>query len=263
MMAQFCSQCGTPATTGDRFCRSCGETLVDATLDLPQGVAQPAISEMPTYQAPAAAGWQMATAAPPGTGIAADSKPLLQVDVEYPPQLSRGLIFIKWLLVLPHAFVLYLLGAAAGIVVFIAWFAILFTGRFPQAMFDFMVIYLRWSANVAAYVLFMRDEYPPFSTTPGQYPVHLAIDYPPQLSRGLIFIKWLLLIPNFIVLYFVTIAAMVCWVIVWFAILFTGRYPEGLFRFLVGALRWTMRVNAYYYLMTDRYPPFTTAAVPA
>jgi hypothetical protein len=260
MTAQFCSQCGTPAVAGDRYCRNCGDTLIEATVDLPRGFGPAAAGEVgtPQFGAGHQAGGQYY-----GRMAMTDEQPLAQFDVAYPERLSRGLIFIKWLLAIPHFVVLYIYNAVAGIVVFFAWFAILFTGRFPEAMFSFVEGYFRWQANAAAYLLLLRDEYPPFSNAPGRYPVQFAIGYPPRLSRGLIFIKWLLAIPSIIVLEFLAIAAMVTTLIAWFAILFTGRYPEGLFRFAVGVFRWSMRVNTYLYLMTDRYPPFTTAAAPA
>ncbi len=237
MAARFCSQCGTPAVMGDRFCRTCGGTLVDP---------EPAGAAAYPWQGPPTAGGQ----------------PLAQLDVAYPERLSRGLIFVKWLLAIPHLAVLYLYGAAAGVITVIAWFAILFTGRYPRAMFDFAVGYLRWGVNVFAYIYLLRDEYPPFSNADGLYPARFALAYPASLSRWKIFLKWLLVIPNVVVLYFLLLAAMVCTVIAWFAILFSGRYPEGLFRFVVGVYRWSMRVNTYLYLLTDHYPPFTTAQTP-
>jgi hypothetical protein len=108
-------------------------------------------------------------------------------------------------------------------------------------------------------VLLLRDDYPPFSLSAGQYPVTFDIEYPERLSRLLIFVKWLLIIPNLIVLLFLVIVYGITLVIAWFAILFTARYPEGLFRFAVGVLRWGARMNAYYMLMRDDYPPFSLA----
>jgi len=113
--------------------------------------------------------------------------------------------------------------------------------------------------NTVAYALTLqRDEYPPFSGDAGQYPVTLEIDYDENLSRWLIFVKWLLILPHLIVLVFLGIAAYVVVIIAFFAILFTGRYPRGLFDFVTGVLRWSIRVNAYaQWLMTDRYPRFS------
>jgi hypothetical protein len=181
----------------------------------------------------------------------------LRYDVEYPEELSRWLIFVKWLLAIPQQIVLWALGMASGVIGFIAWFAILFTKRYPRGLFDFVVNVNRWSANVGAYTGLLRDEYPPFSWEPGQYAVTYEVDYPEELSRWLIFVKWLLAIPHYIVLLFLFIAAAVVGFIAWFAILFTKRYPRGLFDFVVGVNRWNLRVNAYTSLLRDEYPPFS------
>ncbi len=181
----------------------------------------------------------------------------LRYDVEYSEELSRWLIFVKWLLAIPHFIILYALSYAATVVTFIAWFAILFTKRYPRGLFDFVVNVNRWNANVLAYYGLFRDEYPPFSWGPGQYAVTYEVDYPEELNRWLPLIKWLLAIPHIIVLLFLFIAASVAWVIAWFAILFTKRFPRGLFDFIVGVVRWQYRVNAYTNLLRDEYPPFS------
>lgn len=180
----------------------------------------------------------------------------VQYDVEYPQQLSRWLVLIKWLLVIPHFVVLYFLQLALGIVTFIAFFAILFTAKYPRSMFDFAVGVRRWNANVTTYLYLLRDEYPPFSIDPGEYPARYEVAYQEQFSRWLPFVKWLLIIPHVIVLAFVGIVLLFVLIIAWFAILFTARYPEGLFRYAAGTLRWNERVNAYTLLLTDNYPPF-------
>ena len=182
----------------------------------------------------------------------------LRFDIEYPEQLSRWLIFVKWLLAIPHFLILSALGSVASVITYIAFFAILFTGRYPRGLFDFVVNIYRWQENVFAYHALFRDEYPPFSWEPGKYPVTFEVDYPEGLSRWLIFVKWLLAIPHIIVLIFLYVVALVVWVIVWFAILFTGRFPRGLFDFLVGVSRWGLRVNAYaFLLLRDDSPPFS------
>jgi len=181
----------------------------------------------------------------------------LTFDVEYPQELSRWLIFVKWLLAIPHFFVLYVLGIAAGVVTFIAFFVILFTKRYPRGLFEFVVNVNRWTENVYAYIFLLRDEYPPFSGESGKYPVVYDVQYPEQLSRWLIFVKWLLAIPHVIILFFLFIGQGMALFVAWFAILFTKRFPESLFRFVVGADRWRVRVNAYVNLMRDEYPPFS------
>jgi uncharacterized membrane protein HdeD (DUF308 family) len=181
----------------------------------------------------------------------------LRYDVEYPEELSRWLIFVKWLLAIPHFIILYLLGIASSVVGIIAFFAILFTKRYPQGLFDFVVNVNRWGANVGAYYGLFRDEYPPFSWDPGQYAVTYEVDYPEGLNRWLPLIKWLLAIPHYIVLLFLFIAAYFVYIIAWFAILFTKRFPRGLFDFIVGVNRWNYRVGAYTALLRDEYPPFS------
>jgi hypothetical protein len=181
----------------------------------------------------------------------------VRFDVEYPESLSRLLIFVKWLLAIPHFLILYVVSIVASICVFIALFAILFTTKYPKGLFDFVVNYQRWNANVGAYFGLLRDEYPPFSWEPGQYPVTYEVDYAENLNRWLPLIKWLLAIPHILVLIVLGIIAMVIWIIAFFAILFTGSFPRGMFDFVVGVNRWSYRVNAYVYLLTDEYPPFS------
>ena len=181
----------------------------------------------------------------------------LRYDVEYPERLSRWLIFVKWLLIIPHVVVLYVLALVAYLLTVVAWFAILFSGRYPEGLFKFVVGVFRWSANVNAYILLMRDEYPPFTMEAGHYPVTFEVDYPERLSRWLIFVKWLFVIPNLIVLMVLLLAYYVVLIIAWFAILFTGRYPKGLFGFGVGVMRWNLRATAYQYFLRDEYPPFS------
>ena len=123
---------------------------------------------------------------------------------------------------------------AASAVRLIAFFAILFTKKYPKELFDFSVNVGRWQSNVMAYILLMRDEYPPFSW--GSRPVSVSYDvqYPRELSRWMIFVKWLLAIPHLVVLLFLYIGVYLALLVSWFAILFTKRYPEGLFRFVLG-----------------------------
>jgi hypothetical protein len=200
----------------------------------------------------------MEAGAPPAAPPAPIDYPV-RVDFEYPERLSRWKIFVKWLLAIPHFIIVYLLQIVNSVMVFIAFFAILFTKKWPRGMFDFSVQIQRWTANVLAYaVLLMRDEYPPFSGEAGQYPVTFEIDYDDNLSRWMIFVKWLLVLPHLIILTFLVVAAYVVVIIAFFAILFTGRYPRGMFDFVLGTFRWLTRVSAYSsWLMTDRYPPFS------
>jgi hypothetical protein len=135
---------------------------------------------------------------------------------------------------------------------------IVFRQRYPRWWFDFARELTRFGARVTAYVALLSDDYP---STVEEQKVHLEIDYPDaarDLNRWLPLVKWFLAIPHFIVLFFLSLAAVFAVVFAWFAILFTGRYPRGLFDFVVGVGRWGLRVEAYAILLvTDRYPPFS------
>jgi len=147
--------------------------------------------------------------------------------------------------------------AAAGLVFLPLVLMILFRQKYPRWWFDWNVALIKFSTRVAAYIDLLTDEYP---STDEDQAVHIEIPYPDaknELNRWLPLVKWFLAIPHYIVLFFLGIAAIVSIVIAWFAILFTGRYPKGLFDFVVGVFRWCLRVAAYAFLLTtDRYPPF-------
>lgn len=137
---------------------------------------------------------------------------------------------------------------------------IAFRQRYPRWWFDFARELTRFGARVSAYGALLTDRYP---STVEEQSVHLEIDYPTverDLNRWLPFVKWFLAIPHYVVLVVLALMAVLAVVIAWFAILFTGRYPRGLFDFVVGVGRWGLRVQAYAFLLvTDRYPPFTTS----
>lgn len=189
--------------------------------------------------------------------------------------LSRWLWLVKWVLVIPHVIVLVFLWIALSVTTVVVWFAILFTGRYPRGLFDFNVGVLRWSWRVGYYSFgaLATDRYPPFTLAPdADYPASYDVEYPAELSRGLIFVKWwLLAIPHYLVLG--VIGGGLFWglsdgnipfggllgILVIFAalaLLFAGRYPQGLFDFVMGLNRWVFRVLPYVLLMRDEYPPF-------
>ena len=192
----------------------------------------------------------------------------VSVEGELDPDLNRWLWLVKWLLVIPHFIVLFFLWTAFLILTIIAFFAILFTGRYPRGIFDFNVGVLRWTwrVNYYSYGALATDKYPPFSLSTRDYPANLEVEYPEQLSRGLVLIKWwLLAIPHYLVVSIISggigpqsgggltsLLALIAAVV----LLFTGRYPREIFEFVLGFNRWMLRVAAYVSLMRDEYPPF-------
>jgi hypothetical protein len=180
-------------------------------------------------------------------------------DVEYPEQSSRATTFFRGILLYPQNIIVgYGVATVAGFLALYSVFTLLFAKRHPREGFTTQVWCQRWLANFAAYSLLLRDRHPPFTGATGKYPVTYDVAEPPELSRGLPLIKWLLAIPHYIVLFILYFAVLFCVFIAWFAILFTGRYPRGFFNFVVGVHRWQVRVSAYaFFMLTDRYPPFS------
>jgi hypothetical protein len=149
-------------------------------------------------------------------------------------------------------------GGVAAIVSIIAWFAIVFTGKFPRGLWDLSHMYMRWRARAIVYMALLRDEYPPFGDD--EYPVEFRLDYPGARNRWTVAFRLILAIPQFIVFFFVGLAGLITAVIAWLAILFTGRYPEGFWQFGVGVQRWSLRLQAYLLLLRDEYPSFSLSA---
>jgi hypothetical protein len=168
------------------------------------------------------------------------------------------------IMAIPHFVVMYALGVVSNIVSIISWFAILFTGRLPAGLANFHTMYLRYQLRTVSFAAFMREEYPPFAfdmatMDPGG-DSRLRVDVRPQLenrNRLTTAFRLILAIPQLIVLAVLAVAAMVCVVIAFFAVLFTGRWPGGLQKFVLGVARWNLRTNAYLLLLTDTYPPFS------
>ncbi len=184
---------------------------------------------------------------------------------ELDPALGRWLWLVKWLLAIPHVIVLIFLWIAFVLLTIWAFFAILFTGSYPRTVFDFNVGVLRWTWRVTFYAFgaLATDRYPPFSLSTRDYPANLEVEYPEQLSRGLVLIKWwLLAIPHYIVVSLMSGGdrgpGLATWLAVFGAVglLFNGRYPSDIFTLVMGLNRWSIRVWAYATLMTDEYPPF-------
>jgi hypothetical protein len=149
-----------------------------------------------------------------------------------------------------------LLGVVAMVCAVMSWFAILFSGRHPQGLWDLEAYYLRWRVRAVAYTALLRDEYPPFGD--GVYPARLEIA-PPEAARNRLTVglRLILAIPHMLVLWLLGLVWAVTSIMAWFTILFSGRYPVGLYGFGAGMLRWNTRVEAYLLLLTDAYPPFS------
>jgi Domain of unknown function (DUF4389) len=192
---------------------------------------------------------------PPAPSAAVDYP--VHLDIDHQAEYSRFMPLIKWLLAIPHYIALLVLGIAAFFVIFISFFAVLFTGRFPRGMFDFLVGVHRWGLRVAAYVLLMVDPYPPFSLDddPG-YPVRFNIDYPEEVNRWRPLVHWILVIPYAIVAYLIFYLVEILVFFAFFTILFAKTFPEGMFNICRVGFRWVARANAYEYWMVTRYPPF-------
>jgi hypothetical protein len=180
-----------------------------------------------------------------------------------PERVANWRPLVHWLLAIPHLAVLYALGVVSEVLSIISWFAILFTGRLPEGLANVQVMYLRYSMRTMTYTGFLREEYPPFTfnTTPndpGDDP-RVRIDVEPELenrNRLTVAFRFILAIPQILVLAVLGIALFFVGIVAFFAVLFTGRWPEGLRNFALGVGRWWLRVNAYLLLLTDRYPPF-------
>ncbi len=138
---------------------------------------------------------------------------------------------------------------------FVAWWAILFTGRYPEGMWSFAMSVMRWSARVQIYTMNLRDEYPPLGDAP--YPMTFSQARPVRQSRLLLFVRPFMLLPHYICLVFVAMAASVVALVAWISVLILGRMPRGMFTFITGTLRWIFRVYLFQMLLTDAYPPFS------
>ena len=198
----------------------------------------------------------------------------VQLSVDYPTQpLNRLSIFFRIFTAIPICFLLitvsgssYMVGSdeaqtvitmAGGTLILGPLLMILFRRKYPQWWFDWNLELTRFSTRVGTYIMLMTDQYP---STDNDQNVHLEIEQPDasQLSRWLPLVKWFLAIPHYLALFILSIGAIFSVIISWFAILFTGTYPESLFRYNVGVIRWHIRVSAYMALLvTDKYPPFS------
>lgn len=205
-----------------------------------------------------------------------------RLTIDYQEKLSRVTTIFRIILVIPILIILGILTSGSDTVIqtvnetgevvvdtvntgagiigslfLVTLLLILFRKRYPKWWFDFVLALNRFSLRISAYIALLTDKYP---STEDEQNIHLELEYPnaqTDLKRGMPLVKWFLAIPHYVILFFLWIAVFVVVLIAWFAIIFTGRYPRGLFDFVVGVMRWTWRVQAYALLLaTDKYPPF-------
>jgi Domain of unknown function (DUF4389) len=197
---------------------------------------------------------------PTAPGAIPDSP--MRLELDRPLEVARWRPIVNWLLAIPQLVVVYVLGIVLNVLAFISFFTVLFTKRIPTGIFGTMAMVHRYEWRVASFAMFMRNEYPPFefqttASDPGDDPAVFSIDEAPELNRWLPLVKWLLAIPHYVVLLFLFIGLAFVKIVAFFAVIFTGKYPEGLRNYVVGVIRWANRVSVYVVFMTDKYPPFS------
>lgn len=191
--------------------------------------------------------------------------------INYQEDYSRGELLLRmffgWIyIMIPHMFLMYFLAIGLMFVRFVSFWAILFTGSWPRGMFDYQVKFQRYSLRVSARLMNLADGYPAFGLGGTDENTDFNIAYPEEVSRGRLIVRTLfggfMIIPHIFVLYFRMIGVMIVNMLAFWIVLFTGKYPKGMFDFTVGTLRWATRVGAYVSYYTDDYPPFTGAELP-
>lgn len=213
----------------------------------------------PGATAVAPAGHPGGVAAP----VASDPGYPVQAGLNTPLTVARWRVIGNAILVIPHEVVLYVLNIVANIFVFVAWFAVLFTGKMPEGLGTFIAGVHRYQWRVLTYMLFLREEYPKFGipggyADPGDDPAWLQITPAQEYSRLAVLFRVFMAIPQLLFGMVMFIAMYACMLVAFFAVLFTGRWPEGLRRFVLGVGFWATRFNAWYALLADPYPPFAT-----
>jgi hypothetical protein len=184
-------------------------------------------------------------------------------EVETPDKMANWRPLVQWLMAIPHIVVMYVLTIVGGVVAIISWFSIVFTGKLSEGLANTQSMVLRYNLRTMAFAGFLHEEFPPFDFTttaaePGGTPV--SVDFTPALedrNRLTVGLRFLWVIPAWIFLAIIFLVADILWFIAFFAVLFTGSWPDGLRDFVVKALRLGVKVSAYGMLLTDEYPPFS------
>lgn len=196
----------------------------------------------------------------------------MNFDIKHQESYSRGELLLRsffgmFYIMIPHGIVLYFLALASMVIGIIAFWAILFTGKYPKGLFEFQVNFRRWQLRVNARLLNLSDGYPAFGFDAKDDNVIFEMPYPENLSRGTLLLRaffgiFYVIIPHIIVLYLRILVVYIYILISWFSVLITGKYPKGMHEFVVGTLRWGLRLGLYLGNMTDKYPPFTGKILP-
>lgn len=197
-----------------------------------------------------------------------------KLTIDFPEKIDRFTTFFRIIMAIPILIILSLISGSSenheigvnvqfvynsgGILFLATVLMIVFREKYPKWWYDWNIALLKFSTRVASYLFLLRDEYP---STDEEQAIRIEIPYPDvknELNRWLPLVKWFLAIPHYIILAFLYVAAIICVIISWFAIVFSAKFPKGIFDFIVGVIRWTIRVSAYAFLLTtDKYPPFT------
>ena len=191
----------------------------------------------------------------------------MKLVIKHQDNYSRGELLLRsffgWIYItLPHYFLLAFVGIWSSILTFISFWAILFTGRYPQSFYEFQVGVYRWSLRISARLYNLTDGYPAFGINGTDEYTEFELPYPENLGRGTQLLKvffgaFYVILPHGFMLLFRGIATFVLMFLAWWVVLFTGEYPKSWHSFNVGTIRWSMRVNLYMSFMTDEYPPFS------
>jgi hypothetical protein len=186
----------------------------------------------------------------------------VKLNLDAPLTVARWRPIVNFILAIPQLVVAAALRYLRQVLQLISFFTVLFTKKIPRQIFDLIVMSYRYEWRVDSFAFWMREGYPPFSFNmtsddDGIDPASLSILYPTELNRWLPLVKWFLAIPHYVVLLFIYLAAIFTVIVSIFAVLITGRYPQGMRDFLVGTSRWSTRVKAYVAFLTDEYPPFS------
>lgn len=191
----------------------------------------------------------------------------MKFTIQHQERYSRGQLLLRsffgFLYIgIPHIFLLFFVGIWAAILMFCAWWVVLFTAKYPRGMFDFQVKLYNWQTRLSASMYNLVDGYPAFGVNGKSDKVSLEAEYPEKLSRGLLLLRLLfgyfyVMIPHAFCLLFRAIGTYIVMFLAWWAVLFTGKYPATWHAFVVGQLRWGLRINLYMGFMTDQYPPFS------